>query len=114
MLGKLQESDILFANVVQNSDRARPVIGQPNDLSPRPAQFSLQRLDAPSRSAKSLLKQLLKNVHRLVCTSRATTKDNIEAEGAGSTTAAVYLDDPGFKDLTRSLPDLPSSTTQVK
>jgi hypothetical protein len=42
---------------------------------------------------KSLLKQLLKNVHRLVCASRATTKDNIEAGGAGLSATTVYLSD---------------------
>ncbi len=44
MPGKFEESDILFAHVVQNADRAVVLAGQPDDLPPRAAQLALQRL----------------------------------------------------------------------
>jgi hypothetical protein len=49
MSGKFEESDVLFACVLQNANRAEFFTGQPDDMAPRTAELTLWRLHAPHR-----------------------------------------------------------------
>ena len=63
MPGKFEESNILFADVIQNADRAELFAGKPDDLAPRAAELALQRLHPLDRRVEMLLKELFENVH---------------------------------------------------
>ena len=63
MPGKFEESDVLFAHVIQNANRAEFFAGKPDDLAPRTAELALQRLHPLDRRVEMLLKKLLENVH---------------------------------------------------
>ena len=57
MAGEFQESDVLFAHVVENADRADVRATQPDDLAPRAAQLPLQGLHLLHRRVEVLLKE---------------------------------------------------------
>ena len=47
MPGKFEESDVLFAHVIQNANGAELFAGKPDDFAPRTAELALQRLHPP-------------------------------------------------------------------
>src|ERR1039458_7498066 len=105
MPGKRQKSRVLLTHAIQNADCADLAAGQPNNLPSRSAQFSLQRLNPLRGGSKPLFKQLLKNVHSLICPSTATPNDNIEPKVSN---LRVYSANPRlppvFRNLTLSPP----------
>ena len=60
---EFQESDILFAHVIQNADCTGFSAGQPDNFSPGTAQLPLQRLHVLYRLVEVLLKEIFENVH---------------------------------------------------
>ena len=54
--GKLEERYILFANVVQNADRALLLGGKPDDIAAGAAELALQRLYPRCRQVEMPLK----------------------------------------------------------
>ena len=56
--GKFEESDILFTDVVQNTNRTELPTAEPDDLSTRAPEFSLERLYLLSRRVEGLGKKL--------------------------------------------------------
>jgi hypothetical protein len=60
---EFKKRDILFANPIENADRALSLSGQPDDPATRPAQFALHWLDLFDRKMEVLLKLFLENVH---------------------------------------------------
>jgi len=44
MPGEFEESNVLFADVIENANGARPFVGQPDDIAPRTAKLALERL----------------------------------------------------------------------
>ena len=63
MPGKLKERDVLFAYVVQNSNGAELLTGQPDDFTPRTAELALKWLHPSDRRVEMLLEEFLENVH---------------------------------------------------
>src|ERR1019366_4009941 len=63
MPGKFQESNVLFAHLVANSNRAEFFADQPDDITPRAAEMAGQRLRLIYRRAEVLLKKFSENVH---------------------------------------------------
>ena len=63
MPGKFEERDVLFAHVIQNANRAALFAGKPDDVAPRAAELSLQRLHLRDRCVEMLLKKFFENVH---------------------------------------------------
>jgi hypothetical protein len=81
MLSKMprefQESDILFAHVIQDADRTGFSAGQPDNFSPGTTQLPLQRLHVLYWLVEVLLKEIVENVHGVRRESRGrrfTTK----------------------------------------
>ena len=62
--GKLQESNILFAHVVQNANDAEIFASKTNNAAPRPSELTLQRLYPHDRRVEMLLEEFLENVHK--------------------------------------------------
>src|SRR5215469_5776099 len=65
--GEFKKGDILFANPVDNADRALSLSDQPYDPASRPPEFALDWLDLFDRKMEMLLKQFLENVHAVAC-----------------------------------------------
>ena len=63
MAGELNECNVLFADIVKDSDRRLLSASQPENCSSGAAQFSLNRLDLLHRRVEMLLKQLLEDFH---------------------------------------------------
>ena len=64
MAGKLKESYVLFANVMQNADGCVLLAGHAENPAPGSAQVPLQRLYPLRRRVEVLFKEPLENVHR--------------------------------------------------
>ena len=86
--GKFKKRGVLFANVIQNSDRAdrlrlvpaSVLAGQANDFSPRTSQLSLQSLNPRDRRMEVLLEKMLEKVHELGIRSLQTRRPKISRE----------------------------------
>ncbi len=63
MPGKFEEGNVLFPHVIQDADRAGLFARKPYDLTPRTAEFALQRLHPPDRHVEMLLKKVFENIH---------------------------------------------------
>src|SRR5260370_8814518 len=57
MPGKFKESDVFFANAVENADGAGLFIGEADDLAPGAAELALDGLDALGRGVEVLLEE---------------------------------------------------------
>ena len=57
MPGEFEESNVLFAYVIQNANRAEFFAGQPDDIASRPAELALQRLHPSDGRVEMLLKE---------------------------------------------------------
>ena len=66
MPGKFDEGDVLFANVVQNANRAGIFAGQPDDIAPRPAELAFQGLHLLDRGVEVLLEKCLRTSMNMV------------------------------------------------
>ena len=79
MPGKFEESDVFFAHVIQNADRAELFAGKPDDLAPRTSKLALERLHSLDRRVEMLLKKFFENVHQGFPATHYAHKDNIHA-----------------------------------
>ena len=85
MPGKFKESDVLFAHVIQNADRAEFFAGKPDDLAPRTAELALERLHPPDRRVEMLLEKFFENVHQ-------DAKPSLEKQGTKTFTFSGSLE----------------------
>src|ERR1700722_16713771 len=63
MPGKFDEGDVLFANVIQNTNRFVLFAGQPDDIAPRPTKLALKGLHLLHTGVEVLLEKLFEDVH---------------------------------------------------
>ena len=61
--GEFEESDILFAYLIQNANRAESFVGKPDDFASRTAKLALEWLYPSRGGVEVLLKKPFENVH---------------------------------------------------